>query len=246
MSASTTVEKKFVENLSIFGISPSEEQVHRFRLFYENLIKWNEVMNLTAITEEEDVYTKHFTDSLSLVGIVPPQSFENLELIDVGTGAGFPGLPLAIIFPKVKVTLVDSLEKRTRFLEETVRLLGLENVRIIHARAEDFARIGEEREKYDVAVSRAVARLNILAEYCLPFVKKGGYFIAYKSEKLKEEMEEGKRAVKVLGGRIDQVLSFTLPGTDYGRTLVQITKCSHTPGKYPRKAGTPSKDPLGA
>ena len=142
------------------------------------------------------------------------------------------------------MTLVDSLQKRVKFLEETIQLLGLKNVDVHHARAEEFARIEFQRERYDIACSRAVARLNILAEYCLPFVKKGGYFIAYKAERLKEEMDEGKKAVAILGGRMDQVISFRLPETEYNRTLVQVVKEKHTSGKYPRKAGTPSKDPL--
>lgn len=237
-------EQKFKEQLSMFQLELTEEQLRQFRLFYENLIKWNEVMNLTTITEESDVYSKHFLDSLSIVGILEPQSLENVSVIDIGTGAGFPGLPIAIAFPETKVTLVDSLQKRVKFLEETIQLLGLKNVSVFHARAEEFARIESNREKYDIACSRAVARLNILAEYCLPFVKKGGYFIAYKAERLKEEMDEGKKAVSILGGRMDQVISFQLPGTDYNRTLVQVIKEKHTSGKYPRKAGTPSKDPL--
>ena len=237
-------EQKFSEQLSEFQLQLNEDQLRQFRLFYENLIKWNEVMNLTAITEESEVYTKHFLDSLSIVGLISPENFRDISVIDIGTGAGFPGLPIAIAFPEVKVTLVDSLQKRVKFLEDTIQLLGLKNVSVFHARAEEFARIESEREKYDIACSRAVARLNILAEYCIPFVKKGGYFIAYKAERLKEEMDEGRKAVSVLGGRMDQVISFRLPGTDYNRTLVQVIKEKHTSGKYPRKVGTPSKDPL--
>ena len=140
--------------------------------------------------------------------------------------------------------LVDSLQKRIGFLDDTIRLLGLENVRTCHARAEEFGRVESEREHYDIVCSRAVARLNVLAEYCIPFAKKGGYFIAYKADRVNEEMEEGKKAVRILGGRVDQVISFQLPGTDYNRTLVQVIKEEHTSGKYPRRAGTPGKDPL--
>lgn len=239
-----TAESKFREQLSVIGLSLSEKQIQQFRFYYENLMKWNEVMNLTAITEEEEVYSKHFLDSLSIVALIEPQNLSGMSIIDIGTGAGFPGLPIAIAFPETKLTLVDSLQKRIGFLEETIKGLGLENVRLFHARAEDFARKESEREKYDIVCSRAVAKLNVLAEYCMPFAKKGGYFIAYKAERLTEELEEGKRAVKILGGRIDQVISFQLPGTEYNRTMVQVIKESHTSGKYPRKAGTPAKDPL--
>lgn len=237
-------EEKFKEQLTMIGLSLSEEQIGKFCLYCDHLLDWNERVNLTAITEREDVFSKHFLDSLSITALIDPRSFPGLSLIDIGTGAGFPGLPIAIAFPEARVTLVDSLRKRVDFLEDTIRLLGLENVRAFHARAEEFARIETEREKYDIVCSRAVARLNVLAEYCIPLAKKGGYFIAYKAERAGEELEEGKKAVQVLGGRIDQVISFQLPGTDYNRTLVQVIKESHTSGKYPRKAGTPAKNPI--
>lgn len=238
-------EQKFTEQLSMIGLDLSRDQLQQFRMYYENLCKWNEVMNLTSITEEADVYSKHFLDSLTIVALIDPGSLSGISLVDIGTGAGFPGLPIAIAFPETKVTLVDSLQKRVSFLEDTVGLLGLKNVHVFHDRAEDFARQKSNREQYDIAVSRAVAGLNVLAEYCIPFIKKGGYFIAYKADRLKEEMEKGKNAIEILGGRIDQVISFKLPGTDYDRTLVQVIKENPTSGKYPRKAGTPTKNPLG-
>ena len=186
-------EKNFTEQLAAFGISLSPEQLMQFRQFYENLIKWNEVMNLTAITEEADVYTKHFLDSLSIVGLVGPGSFEKLSVIDIGTGAGFPGLPIAIAFPGAQVTLVDSLQKRVKFLEETVKLLGLRNVQIFHSRAEDFGRIEAKREHYDIACSRAVARLNVLAEYCLPLVKKAAISLPTRRTALRKKWKTARR-----------------------------------------------------
>ena len=225
-------------------VVPTVEKRHacQFLKYYEMLIEKNKVMNLTAITEFEEVVDKHFADSLSLVR--SGRSIEKASIIDVGTGAGFPGIPLKILYPEMKLTLLDSLNKRIGFLQEVVDELQLRNVTLIHGRAEDVARNPEHREKYDMAVSRAVSNLATLSEYCIPFVKKGGSFIAYKSEKTEEELGLADKAVRVLGGKIEAVESFVLPGTDYVRTLVVIDKIGNTGNKYPRKAGLPSKDPI--
>lgn len=235
----------FMKQIEVFGITLDDAQLEVLEVYAGNLLEWNKVMNLTAITEIPDIYTKHFLDSLAIVGVIPQDQLgTGLTLMDVGTGAGFPGLPIAIAFPNIHVTLMDSLNKRCRFLKDTVQKLGLSNVEIIHARAEELSRNKEYRGTYDICVSRAVANLSTLSEYCLPFVKKGGYFLAYKSEKIYEEMEAGQKAVNILGGTVDQMMSFQLPGTDYRRTLVLIRKDRETPAKYPRKAGTPSKEPI--
>lgn len=244
ISLMTQTEKDFIRRLSSMGLSLTEDQLAGFRTYYENLTEWNRVMNLTAITEEEDVYTKHFLDCLSLVRIVSRETLRGKRMIDVGTGAGFPGLVLAIAFPDMEVVLMDSLNKRIRFLDDTAEKLGLSNVRTIHARAEELARDKRHRETYDMCCSRAVASAAVLSEYCLPFIRKGGLFAAYKSEKAEQELEEGKRAIQILGGRVERTESFVLPETDYGRTLVLIRKVKETPGRYPRKAGTPAKDPI--
>lgn len=222
----------------------SDMQLQQLRIFYENLIKWNEVMNLTTITEENDVYVKHFLDSLSLLKVMTEDDLSGKKLIDVGTGAGFPGLVLAIAFPKLNVTLMDSLNKRISFLQDTVDKLDVHNVTCIHARAEELARNKQYREKFDLVVSRAVANIATLSEYDLPFVKVGGTFVAYKSEKAEEELKTAGKAIEILGGELTKAEKFTLPGTDYERCLLVIDKRKPTAGKYPRKAGTPSKEPL--
>ena len=201
-------------------------------------------MNLTAITEMEDVVTKHFVDSLSLVKAVKDLETAEYRILDLGTGAGFPGIPLKIAFPNLQITLLDSLNKRIKFLNEVISQLGLRKIEAIHGRAEDYGRDKEYRETYDFCVSRAVANLATLSEYCMPYVKIGGVFVPYKSGKLEEELVQAKGAVKLLGGKVEDVIAFTLPKADADRTFVVIRKMEGTSRKYPRKAGLPSKEPL--
>jgi 16S rRNA (guanine527-N7)-methyltransferase len=224
------------------GISIDDMQIEKFLIYYELLVEWNSFMNLTAITGFNDVCTKHFIDSISLCKCIDCNG--ELELIDVGTGAGFPGIPLKIVFPNLKITLLDSLGKRVKFLNEVINKLGLSNINAIHGRAEDFARPDQLREKFDVCVSRAVANLSTLSEYCLPYVKSGGFFVAYKSEKINEEVKSADKAINILGGVIDEQVELTLPGSDLYRNLVRVKKIKSTPNKYPRKSGIPSKEPL--
>ena len=224
------------------GLELNEEHKDRFIRFYEHLVEKNKVMNLTGITEFSEVLTKHFLDSLACVKAVDMNKVE--RFIDVGTGAGFPGIPLKIVFSQPEACLLDSLKKRVGFLEESFSLLGLENVSAVHGRAEEFARKKEHRETYDLCVSRAVSNLATLSEYCLPFVKKGGVFVSYKSGKVQEETEQAKKAIALLGGKIRDIQYFTLPDSDIERSLVIIEKVKPTPARYPRKAGTPLKEPL--
>ncbi len=230
------------EGCQRLGISLDEEKKQQFIKFYELLTEWNKVMNLTGITEFEEVLQKHFIDSLAIQKVT--DMGETDTVIDVGTGAGFPGIPLKIAFPHLKITLLDSLQKRIRFLDEVVQTLNLKGVTTIHGRAEEYARRKEHREKYQICVSRAVANLSSLAEYCLPFVKKGGYFVSYKSGNIEEELSRSENAVKILGGEIENTVYFQLPGSDIERSFVLIKKKENTPGKYPRKAGIPAKEPL--
>ena len=218
----------------------NDKQAEQFLRYYELLIQKKKVMNLTSITEFDDVVLKHFLDSLMICKI---QKLEG-SLIDVGTGAGFPGIPLKIMYPDLKVVLLDSLNKRVQFLNEVIRELGLENIKAIHGRAEDLAKQKIYREQFDYCVSRAVANLSSLAEYCIPFVKIGGYFIPYKSGKIQEELDSGKKAINILGGTVEIVKEFELPQTDIFRCLLYIRKIENSPQKYPRKAGMPSKEPL--
>lgn len=224
------------------SIQLDENQLRLFQKYYELLIEWNTVMNLTAITEYEEVVDKHFIDSLSIEKIVDLNMVK--KVMDVGTGAGFPGIPLKIVYPHLEITLLDSLNKRIKFLQEVISELGLEKIEVIHGRAEDIAKRDEYREQYDLCVSRAVANLSTLSEYCLPFVMPNGIFVSYKSEKAEEEVKKSKKAIELLGGKLDKVTKFQLPQTDIGRTLVEIKKVKITAKKYPRKAGMPSKEPL--
>lgn len=224
------------------GIVLSDRQIEQFMIYYEYLIEKNKVMNLTGITEFEDVMRKHFVDSLAIVKAVDMQEIRTM--LDLGTGAGFPGVPLKIVFPEIKIVLLDSLNKRIRFLNEIIEKCRFENIEAIHGRAEELARKTEFREKFDLCVSRAVANLASLSEYCLPYVKIGGLFVSYKSGNIDIELNEAKNAVFLLGGEKKDTLRFQLPGSDIDRSLVVIEKKRGTPEKYPRKAGMPVKEPL--
>lgn len=231
---------KMKESLKELNIELSEKQLNQFYNYMNILIEWNKVMNLTNITEPEEIIQKHFVDSLTVLKSIK----ENDSIIDIGTGAGFPGIPIKIAFPETKITLLDSLNKRIKFLEEVINKLKLKNIETIHGRAEEVAHNKKYREKYDIAIARAVAPLNVLSEYLLPFVKIGGYAICMKGIKGKEEAVEGKNAIKILGGEITNSREFNLPNTEMARTIIEIEKIKNTEKKYPRKAGTPTKMPL--
>lgn len=236
------MEETFKKWLKEINVEINEKQLKQFNSFYEMLVEKNKVMNLTGITEYEEVLVKHFIDSLAINKYMDIN--KEIKVMDIGTGAGFPGLPLKIAFENIDITLLDSLNKRIKFIEEVVLANELEKIEPIHGRAEDIARKEQYREKYDLCVSRAVANLSSLSEYCLPFVKVGGYFVSYKAGNSEEEINESKKAIKLLGGKIDKVENFTLPGTDITRTFVFIKKEQSTSKKYPRKAGLPTKEPL--
>lgn len=232
----------FEEGLKELGLELNEVQKKQFIDFYEYLVEKNKVMNLTGITEFQEVLMKHFLDSLMVAKVMDMSQVKSM--MDVGTGAGFPGVPVEIMFPDIKSVLLDSLNKRVKFLEETFELLKLSNISAIHGRAEEYAKNKNYREQFDLCVSRAVSNLATLSEYCLPYVKKGGFFVSYKSGKVQEEVEEASKAITVLGGKVKDVQYFSLPGSDIERSLVVIEKVKNTPGKYPRKAGTPLKEPI--
>lgn len=227
--------------LNKWNINLSDYQLNQFTLYYDLLVEWNSFMNLTAITDKDEVIQKHFVDSLALCNYL---SLTDESIIDVGTGAGFPGIPLKILCPKLKVYLVDSLNKRINFLNTVIDKLELNDVFTIHSRAEDLAHDKNYREKFDFCIPRAVANLSTLTELCLPFVRINGYFIPYKSEKASEEIKLASKAIKILGGNLDRVENYCLPESDINRSLIFIKKDNASPNKYPRKAGTPSKDPI--
>lgn len=239
----------FKKDLEELHIVLSSDQLDQFLKFYELLIEKNKMMNLTAITDFDEVMKKHFIDSLSLVKVC--DLHDSISVIDVGTGAGFPGIPLKIAFPDLKVTLLDSLQKRVGFLQEVIDALDLKKIEAVHGRAEDFAKPDQMREKFDLCVSRAVANLSVLSEYCLPYVKVGGKFISYKSDKVnmeseehKTEIEQAEHAISILGGNLKEQKGFMLPASDIYRNLIVIEKCRPTPKQYPRKAGTANRKPL--
>lgn len=231
---------KFINDLNAIGIALSNLQIQHFITYYEMLVEKNKVMNLTAITDFDEVIEKHFEDSLSLIQAVDLRKSQTV--IDLGTGAGFPGIPLKIAFPELQITLADSLNKRILFLDDVIQKLELERIETVHGRAEDLAKNAKYREQFDLCVSRAVANLSTLSEYCLPFVKIGGKFVSYKAGECDEEVIASKSSVFLLGGKISDVKKFELGESK--RAFVIIDKVSGTPKKYPRKAGTPSKDPL--
>ena len=235
-------KEKFIQDLSCENITLSDRQLVQFSLYCSLLLEWNQKMNLTAITDVTEIFQKHFTDSLMLSRAADLSSVHSL--IDIGTGAGFPGIPLKIVYPNLDVVLLDSLKKRVDFLEMVIRSLKLEHVCAFHARAEDAARNPQHREKYDLVVSRAVARLSVLSEYSLPFSKIGGKFISYKSADCQQEVQNADSAIRQLGGRLSAQKTYCLPNSDIGRSLICIEKVKTTPNKYPRKAGTPAKNPL--
>jgi len=232
----------FESKLNALDISLTSRQQEQFVQFYELLVEWNKVMNLTGITEYEEVNEKHFIDSLSLVQAIDIDKVHTV--IDIGTGAGFPGIPLKIAFPHLKIVLLDSLNKRINFLNTVIDELGLTEITTIHGRAEDYAKRAEYREQFDLCVSRAVANLSTLSEYCLPYVKTGGMFIPYKSGEIDDEVQQAKKAIHILGGKLDEVIKFQLPDTEINRSFVKINKVQNTAKKYPRKAGLPTKEPL--
>lgn len=235
--------EEFKKSLEKQGIVLSDKQMNQFELYFKRLVEWNEKINLTAIVDKKEVYLKHFYDSLTLA-FERDMTKEGLTLCDVGSGAGFPSIPLKIVFPNMTISIVDSLNKRIKFLTELTTELGLDKVNLYHSRAEEFGQNKLYRESFDVVTARAVARLNVLAELCLPLVKQGGQFLAMKAAKSEEELLEAKKAIALLGGKVVAEREVSLPITYDERFIIEIDKKKQTPNKYPRKAGLPNKKPL--
>ncbi len=236
--------EQFINDLKEWNINISDEQLNLFKRYTALLLEWNEKINLTAITDINDIYKKHYLDSLSLIKCIDDLGDKEYTLLDLGTGAGFPGIPLKIMFPNLKITLVDSLRKRVDYLNLVIDELGLKNISAIHARAEVLAHAEKYREQYDIVVSRAVANLSVLSEYCIPFVKVGGVFVSYKSADSNDEIVSAANAIGMLGGKKAKAIDFILPSSDFSRCNVLIEKKKSTEDRFPRKEGIPSKRPL--
>lgn len=234
-------EQQFIDALEAQGIGLTPHQISQFRTYFEMLVEWNEKINLTAVTGEEEVYLKHFYDSLTPLFNIDIK--QDADICDVGAGAGFPSIPMKIVRPDLKVTIVDSLNKRIGFLNELSANLGLDRMHLVHDRAETFGQ-GAQRHNFDIVTARAVAQLNVLAELCLPLVRTGGSFIVLKGKRGLAELEESSFALELLGGRVRETYSFVLPEEDSERYILDIEKIRKTPKKYPRKPGTPNKSPL--
>ncbi|MBU3810112.1 MAG: 16S rRNA (guanine(527)-N(7))-methyltransferase RsmG [Candidatus Niameybacter stercoravium] len=237
------IKQQLIEGAKVLNVELTDKQADQLMRYKELLVEWNEKMNLTAITEDMEVITKHFLDCLTVQSSIDLTQVKSL--VDVGTGAGFPGLVLKIAFPNVHITLIDSLNKRLKFLQHVIDELGLTGIECVHGRAEDLGKNKAYREQFEVCASRAVANLAVLSEYTLPFVQKGGYLIALKGQKLDEELAEGEKAIAILGGTIDKLVDVVVPYTDLNHRIAKIKKVKETPKKYPRKAGEPTKAPLG-
>jgi 16S rRNA (guanine527-N7)-methyltransferase len=233
---------QFKEQLLDKGITLTDEQLEQFEMYYQTLVEWNEKMNLTAITDKVEVYLKHFYDSISAAFYF--DFTKPVSICDVGAGAGFPSIPLKIVFPQLEVTIVDSLNKRISFLNHLAKVLNLKDVHFIHDRAETFGINPKHREAYDIVTARAVARMSVLSELCLPLVKVGGFFVAMKAASANEELAASNKAISTLGGKLEEKYTFTLPMEDSERSILVIKKEKQTPKKYPRKPGTPGKSPI--
>ena len=233
-------KEKLITSVDALEITLSEMQLKQFYTYMNLLIDWNKKINLTAIVEPNEIILKHFVDSLTILKYIS----DGTKIIDVGTGAGFPGIPLKIAKPSIEIVLLDSLQKRINFLEEVIKQLNIEKIKTIHSRVEDFGKDQKYREKFDMATSRAVANLSTLSEYLLPLVKVGGKVISMKGSFIGEELENSKNALNILGGKIEKIEKLNLPNSDMNRNILIINKIKNTPNKYPRKAGEPSKKPL--